>query len=690
MGMYSASSPELQAAPRWWETIIGGRVHRWLVWSVWLICVFALASFVPPLTEPTVLDVAEGLSWMLGVLAVATLGALVVSKQKGLVQGWLLVVFSLLWSAGLFLYNYLRLPGTDPASDLAGAQRLVALADTLIAVGVHALLLLLLLVPDGRLPSRRWRPVIWLLAVSFVLEVWTVTDQAMRIVDMDAWLARNNWISSAGLEVGSIDGFFLAAGMVVGLLLIGLVILSLWSRLGGAPGEMRQQVKWVVWGMAGIAAWLVVWFPQPEGGWLVAAQGLYPGFALTLLATGFGMALFKYRLWDVDLVVRRSLVYGVLWLLIAVVYVVVAAGLGLAAGARFPVGAAIGLTVAATLLFQPARRWLEGLADRWVFGRKDSPVQALHTFGEGVAGSAQPHDIASELATTTAQALGLAWVAVDIDGAVAAESGVRSPEPEVVLPLAWGEEHFGNVRCQPQRGVRLNRDDIALLEALGGQAALALSHARLATRIVHAQERERRRIERNIHDGAQQDLATLVAQLGVTRARANGDSALADALDGIQHKIQRILAELRELAQGIHPSVLQDGGLVAAVEDRCSRLPIEVNLDVDASLRSRRLPADIEAAAYFFVTEAVANTLKHSGSPTVDIAIELDESRLKVMVADTGIGFEPNSAIVGSGISGLSDRIRAAGGRMTVDSRPDRGTVLAAELPISAGFEVSW
>ncbi len=687
MGTYSGTDPSLLAGSA--ESTPGSRAHRFLAWCLWLACLVALFSFVPTLRAPTVLDVAAGFGWTMGVLAVATIGALVVSKHKGPVQGWLLVVFSVLWSAGIFIYNYLRLPGTDPSSDVASAQRLIAVADALIAVGIHALLLLLLLVPDGRLPSPRWRPTLWLLGTSAVLEIWIVTDQAHRIVDVDAWLARFTWVSTAGLEEGTIDGFFLAAGLATGLGVIGLVIRGLWSRLADASSETRQQVKWVMWGAFGIACWPLIWLPQPDGGWLVGVQRLYPGFALGLLAMGFGMALFRYRLWDIDLVIRRSLVYGVLWLLIAGVYAGVAAGLGLAAGSRFPVGVAIGLTVAATLLFQPARRWLERLADQWVFGKKESPAKVLLNFGEGVAASARPHVIASELAATAAAAVGLAWAAVEIDGTVAAETGARNPEPEVVLPVAWGEEHFGTVRCRPQRGVRLNSDDIALLEALAGQAALALSHARLASRIVHAQEQERRRIERNIHDGAQQDLATLVARLGVTRARANGDSTLAEALAETQQDVQRILAELRELAQGIHPSVLRDGGLVAAIEDRCSRLPVEVNLEIDRALHAHRLPVEIEAAAYFFTVEAVANTLKHSGSSSIAIAMERNGDHLQVRVTDSGIGFDPNNMTAGSGIAGLSDRIRAAGGRMTLDSQPEHGTVLVAELPIQAGVQAS-
>ncbi|MGA7271307.1 MAG: histidine kinase dimerization/phosphoacceptor domain-containing protein, partial [Acidimicrobiia bacterium] len=553
MGLKSRISPDASRLPGSTASSSRGQTNRVLAWSVWLVCLIALLSFIPTLQQPRILDVADGLSWTVGVLAVATIGTLVASRQRSLVQGWLLVGFSVLWSAGLFIYNYLRLPGTDPSADLARAQHSIAVADTLIAIGIHALFLLLLLVPNGQLPSRRWRPVVWLVGVSAVIQIWTVTDQALRIVDIDTWLDRHTWVSTAGMAGGTIDSFFLVSNLAVGLLLIGLIVLSLWSRLGGAPSEMRQQVKWVVWGMAGIASWPLIWLPQPDEGWLVTVQRLYPGFALGLLAIGFGMALFKYRLWDIDLVVRRSLVYGVLWLLIAVVYAGVAAGFGLAAGARFPVGVAIGLTVAATLLFQPARSRLERIADRWVFGRTDTPAEVLYTFAEEVAASARPRDIASELVSTAEKALGLAWVTVTVDGSAAAEVGVRTPGPEVALPIARGEEHFGTIGCQPQRGVNLNDDDFALLEALVGQAALAMSHARLASRIVHAQERERRRLERNIHDGAQQDLATLVARLGVTRARANGDAALVDALDEIQQEVQRILGELRELAQGIHP-----------------------------------------------------------------------------------------------------------------------------------------
>ena len=223
----------------------------------------------------------------------------------------------------------------------------------------------------------------------------------------------------------------------------------------------------------------------------------------------------------------------------------------------------------------------------------------------------------------------------------------------------------------------------ALLAALASHAGLAASHARLASRIVQAQESERRRIERNIHDGAQQELVALVAQLSLARTRANGDGSSGAVLTRVQDEVRQILANLRELAQGIHPSVLSDSGLVAAVEDRCSRLPVAVSLDVAPALRSRRLSDDVESAAYFFVAEALTNVLKHSRSTSVFVRLTLGRSDLTVEVVDTGVGFEPRAAR-GSGLSGLADRIHALGGEISIESRAGAGAKLSATLPVAA------
>lgn len=676
-----ATSPIDQIGPR-----TGDRAQRWLIWVVWLVALVMFSGISSGLRGISGVSLLAGLGWIVGVMAIATLGALVAWKQRSLVQGWLLVAFAFFWALALFSYHFFGFPfigsGTDSTLELSVIRALIAIGDSSIVLGVLGFVFLLLVGPDGQLPSRRWRLVVWLLIGFAPVLIWSQFQMAGRVVDVDAWLRRSTWISYEGVALSAVDQVLNLVALAVAVMVIALMAWLLTRRLRAAEGERRQQLKWTALAYSAVLVWWVLWLHQPEIGWMQTAQTLMPGPALVLFALGFGMALFKYRLWDVDVVVRRSLVYGVLWLLIAGVYVAVAAGLGMLAGARFPIGVAIVLTAAATLVFQPVRLWLEGMADRWVFGRRDSPVDALHILGEGVAGSGRLRDIAQTLADTANRALVLGWVRVEIDGSLPAEVGMRNEEVETTLPLAWGHEVFGSLRCHPRRGARLSGEDLALLEALAGQAALAIAHARMAARIVSAQEGERRRIERNIHDGTQQDLTNLVAQLGIAKANASNDPSVEQDLSRIQQDAQRILGELRQLAQGIYPSVLRDGGLVSAIEDRCSRLPLDVNVRIGTRLAESRLPAEAEAGAYFFTAEALNNVLKHSKATSVDVALDVDEHHVKVVVKDDGVGFDPVNHGGGSGIVGLTDRINALGGDMTVSSAPGEGTVVAAQLPI--------
>ena len=451
------------------------------------------------------------------------------------------------------------------------------------------------------------------------------------------------------------------------LLMLVLTAASLVVRLRRARGIERQQLKWVVY--AGVVALLL--FPvgplSSTGEPLTSALYLVCTLSFTVIAAGFGLALFRSGLWDIDLVVRRSVVFAVLWIAIAGAYVGIAAGLGLAAGSRLPVALAIAVTVVATLVFQPARRGLERIADRWVFRRRDSPLEAMHGFGE-LAGSAErPGDIATQLAETASAAVGLAWVEIDVHGSAPARLGTTNAEPTTVFQISRGDEHFGELACRPHRGHRLTADDEALLRALAAQATTAVSRAQLASRIVRAQEAERRRIERNIHDGAQQELVALVVQLGLARSQANGDAANDQVLATAQHDVKQILANLRELAQGIHPSVLSDGGLVAAVEDRCSTMPIGVALNVQPGVASQRFADDLEGAAYFFVTEALTNVLKHSRSESVEVTLAVDRDELTVEVADAGISAPFRSSTT----AGRSSTPRSSKGSSPV-ARPSR------------------
>jgi signal transduction histidine kinase len=658
------------------------RTISWVAWGLWALILGLLATSLS-LAAVTSFVLVPGVGGAIGIATMATAATLVITRWPRSRSGWLLLAAALSIAVGFSLGELAVYTGIHRDGDLGTTQGLIASAHAAFWLFVSSLLLLFLTFPDGRLPSPRWRPVVAAIGLACVAGAIRHILRAAAIVDPRAYMTDARFAEQNGFEgAPPYQRLGVALGVIVVVLFI-LTAASLVVRLRRARGIERQQLKWVVY--AGVVALLM--FPVGVIGSasepLATVLQLVGMLSLAVIGAGFGVALFRYRLWDIDLVARRSLVFALLWLAIAGVYAGISAGLGLAAGSRLPVAVAIAVTALATLVFQPARRWLERIADRWVFGRRNSPLEAMHGFGELAGSAAQPGDIATQLAATASAAVGLAWVEVDLHGSVSTRHGTANAEPATVFQVSRGDEHFGELVCRPHRGRRLTTDDEALLTALAAQAATAVSRAHLASRIVRAQEAERRRIERNIHDGAQQELVALVAQLGLARGLSNGDESSDNVLATAQQDVGRILANLRELAQGIHPSVLSDGGLAAAVEDRCSTMPIGVALSVPPGVASQRFADDVEGAAYFFVTEALTNVLKHSRSEAVEVALGLDRDELTVEVADSGIGFDPDAAD-GGGLTGLADRIHALGGEITVDSQPGAGTRLTATFPVAA------
>jgi signal transduction histidine kinase len=340
------------------------------------------------------------------------------------------------------------------------------------------------------------------------------------------------------------------------------------------------------------------------------------------------------------------------------------------------------LAVLIALLFEPARRRLQDLADRWLFGARPSKYEAVTEFGVTVEQAAEPSQLLPPLVETIRTTLRLAWAMASLDDGTSAAMGSASGKPAVVVPIAAGTEQVGEILCGPKSQGTLRDDEIQLVRTLAGQLGLAVMNARLAGRIVNAAEAERRRIEQNIHDGAQQELVALVAKLAMARSATVQGALTPDVIDDLRLEAQQILSDLRELAQGIHPSVLSDGGIVEAVEDRCARLPIDVSLQSSESLRTRRFDDNTEGAAYFFVTESLTNVLKHANASRAEISMTYGDGRLRLEVTDDGRGFEPDRAS-NNGLAGLQDRIRALGGTVTIASGPGRGTSIAASLPVA-------
>jgi signal transduction histidine kinase len=556
---------------------------------------------------------------------------------------------------------------------------------TLGIIGSTAGAMMLAVLPDGHVRYRHERlivpigallatlPTLGLLTSEFVQ---TPTFQFPGVRDV-----------ASPIDVGVLRplGPAIATAGYLANLVIVIGIGALVVRYRRSPEHERHQVRWVL--LAGAVTLVASIVPAGLGqlGIVPELQHDLVGFLTflpSLLLPFAVVAAVTEPSWiDVDFVIRRSLVYGTLSLLILAIYVVVAALIGLAAGAELPVELAVLLTVVVAVALQPVRARLQSWADRWVFGAPPVRYAALADFGASVDDGTDLGTLLDQLVTTAHQALRLSWASASIDGVGARTIGERSGTAAAIVDIRHRAERLGRLECGPPVDRALDDDDVKLLRALTGQAGLAVSNARLLARIVEAQEDERRRIERNLHDGAQQQLVALVAHLGLARTRVEDGTLDVATIDKLQASVRQILADVRELAQGIHPSIVADGGVLAAVEERCASLPIDVTLDFPSELRRARFPAQIEGAAYFLVAECLANVLKHARATRATVTLTRNDGRLSVAVADDGQGFDPISTHR-SGLAGLEDRVAALGGTVHVASRLGNGTRVEAHLPV--------
>ncbi|MFD1544913.1 sensor histidine kinase [Nonomuraea guangzhouensis] len=335
--------------------------------------------------------------------------------------------------------------------------------------------------------------------------------------------------------------------------------------------------------------------------------------------------------------------------------------------------AAIGVTVARHRLLDIGIG-IRGSRLHLIFDLRPTVDEVLSDLGTALRDAPEPAEQLDRVAAAVRTALEARWAAVTLADGTRVVAGREEGQATLTVPVHGG---LGRIECGPRGVGTLTRVDQRLLEALAVPAGLAIQNAGLVTRLVNAQEAERRRIERNIHDGVQQQLVALIA--GLELARSTGASP--DLLAHLREQARQTLNDLRELAAGIHPSALSQGGLVEAVEERCSRLPVRTTVASDPGLRAKRFADEVEGAMYFTVNEAVANALKHASAATIEVHLSHTGGRLRATVADDGKGFDPG-AIDRRGLATLSDRLDALGGGLDLDSSPGKGTRMNAWVPV--------
>jgi signal transduction histidine kinase len=470
--------------------------------------------------------------------------------------------------------------------------------------------------------------------------------------------------------------------------------------------ERRLQIRWPMYG--GLAAivtgvegllWQVSDFPMELSTTIEIG-------ALVIVAASLVIGLVRPDLFDIDQAMRRTLVYAPLWIVIAGAYIGVAALLGLAASGK-GLQLAIAVTIVATVMFEPARRALVARAARWAYGESLSGEELVRRLGTTLEHTLDLEQLAAAIAAIAREGLGARWARIRVEGAEPVLDGEPPGEgqqaPALSAALVHAGERLGEIECGPRVRGRTQSSDRELFETLARQAALAIHNARLAgelgrsleeikaqaselaasrSRIVAAQESARRQIERDIHDGSQQELVALIARIGLAQNQFGRDSSrLGETLVDLRSEARQALENLRQFASGIHPAVLSDHGLVTAIESRAARLELGVTIECDPQMRGARFEESVEGAAYFFVCEGFANTLKHAAAERVRVRFARAADRLEIEVSDDGAGFEVHGT-ARSGLAGLADRIEALGGSLALESAPGRGTTLTARLPI--------
>jgi signal transduction histidine kinase len=555
--------------------------------------------------------------------------------------------------------------------------------------------------PDGKYQRRYERWIVRALPPAFVpLQLLQLLGSSHVGTNQFGWLTLDGAspLYVRGLDpIGAVAGALIDANILVVVPALALLLFR-YRRFGE---EQRRQIKWPLYAIALSAVSLVIlgFGPGPPiiPFWVAAVQ--YVG-TQALLPAGLALGIVTYRGLDIEDVIRRSVVYGALWAIIAAGYVVIAAAFGIAVGQRVPLTLAVLLAIVVALLFQPARRRLEALADRLVFGPRMSGYELISRLGVRLQAAPAAEDLAGSVASAVQTGLGAKWVRVALaKSAPAAFAGDVPDEdvaPSLSAPLVHGDQVIGVIECGPKLEGVYQLADQDLLSTLGRQAAVAIQNSLLSAelserleelaasraRLVQAEEAGRRRLERDLHDGVQQELVGVLARLGLARNQLKRDPRLAEStLREVQLDAQRALEGLQELARGIHPAILTDRGLVDAVTERATRLPVSVEIHANGLENSTRLPLELEGAAYFFVSEALANSLKHSGANRIRVHFHSTSRQLVVEVDDDGRGFEPAQVKL-SGLRGLEDRIEALGGRVEITSSPGRGTQLRAGLPL--------
>ena len=651
-------------------------------------------------------------------LVFPAVGAIIASRLPMNPIGWIFCGVGLLYTTQRFTQAYANyallvnfaFPGGEYMAWFSGLVN----QGSLVLAGIFVMLLF----PDGSLPSRRWRIVAWtavcgalltdLYAAFYPQDVGT----SASVMNPFGWVG-GIWVGviGVGLTTYGFLNYSALIGETLSLTCILAAICSLALRLHRARGDERQQLKWFLYAAVPAAlcfsvAWLsftVVDFTQLVFGtpflpdWAENLDNiLYVGVFFLLVVPIFTyIAIVRHHLYDINVVINRTLVYGALTACVVGIYVLAVVALGTLFQAQSNLAVSLLATGLVAVLFQPLRGRLQRGVNRLMYGERDDPYAVISRLGRRLEATLAPEAVLPTLVETIAQALKLPYAAIllkeDEEFRTAAAYGSPRGEPET-LPLEYQREEMGRLVLSPRApGEGFSDADRSLLEDLARQAEVAVHAVRLTTDLQHSRERlvatreeERRRLRRDLHDGLGAQLAGLNVQAGALRRLIPRDPDAADeVVVELREELRSAIADIRRLVYDLRPPALDDLGLVEALRQLAERYgskdgPLRVVVEAPEDLPN--LPAAVEVAVYRVTQEALTNVACHARARTCDVRLAMDEA-VTLEITDDGIGI-PAQRSAGVGLTSMHERASELGGSCVVQSIPKGGTQVLVRLPL--------
>jgi signal transduction histidine kinase len=637
----------------------------------------------------------------LGVFGAPLLGALIVWRQPTNRYGWVWCLLGLAVAVrgAAFAYQvwawYVAPMQRGDYSIQPGGFEAAWLGTVMDTLALGLVPLVLLLFPDGRPPSPRWRPLVW--ATMVVAVVWTLSTA----------VAPGQMFGGAPNLIISLDGppaelaRWLEAELLWPVLLLTAVgALSLLARFRHGHGRQRQQVKWLAYAAVLLTATLVAELIRQPTGLLrnlhiwhaTGLAGAIPvAIALWAVYLAIGIAIFRHRLYDIDRLINRTVVYGLLTAGGVGVYVAVVEGAEWLLREGVGLGGSLVATGVIAVGFAPARDRLQRWVDRRLYGERHDPVRALARLGERLR-DAPGGEVLAAVLQIVCETLRLPSASLRVeDGAEVAAYGQPGAVSESI-PLEHEGQQVGALLVSPRAGEqRLGAADRRVLQVLVAPVAVALHAVQLSQelqrsreRLVAAREEERRRLRRDLHDGLGPILTAVTLKADAARSALGTAPDRADALlADLRGDAKQAIGDLRRIIYDLRPAALDELGLLGALDeqvDQFGRQGLTVTLQAPPILPV--LPAAVEVAAYRIVTEALTNVARHAHAGRATVTVSVDEGFCLDVQDDgtvstaNGTGWRP-----GLGLQSMAERVAEVGGTLDVGPTPSGGRVQAS-LPL--------